>query len=71
MSDDPIYTPKLNKSTSKKIPEPEHLRKHKIWREKQIYIFYGSGRPIYKTVTENKHQYYTTTDGNVIGSYNS
>ena len=28
--------------------------KQKIWRKKQINIFYGSGRPLFKITTENQ-----------------
>jgi len=28
--------------------------KQKVWRKKQIAIFYGSGRPIFKITNENQ-----------------
>ena len=30
--------------------------KQEIWRQKQIYIFYGSGRPIFN-INEKKYAY--------------
>jgi|UniRef100_A0A6C0CJN6 hypothetical protein len=29
--------------------------KQEIWRQKQIYIFYGSGRPIFNINEKNMH----------------
>ena len=29
--------------------------KQKIWRQKQIFTYYGSGRPLFNTNTENYH----------------
>jgi hypothetical protein len=69
MSTDNIDKPKLVISIPKEVTEPEHVKKHKIWNEKQKNIFYVSGRPIYNTIIDKKHQYYTTTNGTVIGSY--
>ena len=39
-----------------KISELSPQEKQKIWRQKQIYIFYGSGRPIFNIHDANLHQ---------------
>ena len=30
-------------------------KKQEIWRQKQLYIFYGSGRPIFQMNKHNEH----------------
>lgn len=70
MSDD-NHAKDLKKGFEKKEePPPEHVIKHRIWREKQIQIFYKSGRPIYNCFRQANHLYYKTTTGTYIGSYN-
>jgi len=69
MSTDNIDKPKLVRSIPTEVAEPEHVKKHKIWIEKQKHLFYGSGRPIYNTIIDKKHHYHTTSNGTVVGSY--
>lgn len=37
------------------ISELSPQEKQEIWRQKQIYIFYGSGRPIFQINDKNLH----------------
>ena len=38
-----------------KISELSPKEKQEIWRQKQVYIFYGSGRPIFNINEKNMH----------------
>jgi len=38
-----------------KKSELSPIEKQEIWRQKQIYIFYGSGRPIFNINEKNMH----------------
>lgn len=46
---------------------PAHIRQQRIWREKQLMIFYRTGRPIFNTFIEKKHSYTTLANGVVVG----
>jgi hypothetical protein len=56
----------LNKNEE---PLPESVLKQRIWREKQLHIFYGSGRPIFNEIVEKKHIFYKNANGHLIGIY--
>lgn len=51
------------------IPVSESVLKQRKWREKQIKIFYKTGRPIYEGFRDKKHLFYKTPRGNYIGLY--
>uniref|UniRef100_A0A6C0BSD7 Uncharacterized protein n=1 Tax=viral metagenome TaxID=1070528 RepID=A0A6C0BSD7_9ZZZZ len=51
------------------IPISESILKQRKWREKQINIFYKSGRPIYEGFRDNKHLFYKTSRGYYVGLY--
>ena len=38
-----------------KISKLSSQEKQEIWRQKQVYIFYGSGRPIFNINEKNMH----------------
>ena len=51
------------------IPVSESVLKQRKWREKQINIFYKTGRPIYEDFRDKKHLFYKTQEGYYIGFY--
>jgi len=53
----------------KEEPFPENILKQRAWREKQVFIFYGSGRPIFNEIVERKHIFYKKINGPLIGMY--
>ena len=52
-----------------KKKKPRHILEQIKWREKQLKIYYYSGRPIHKTVIEKNHMYYTNELNHVKGFY--
>lgn len=61
-----IISPLLKK---KEPPTPEHILKHRVWRNKQINIFYNTGRPIFKNFKDNQHIFISNNNGYTIGMY--
>lgn len=48
---------------------PPNIKKQLIWRQKQIDIFYNTGRPIFKNLHDSNHIFFKKNNNKLIGSY--
>jgi hypothetical protein len=49
------------------IPQPEHIRKQRLWRKNQKSIFYETGRPIFDNFKNKNHIFCKLNNGKYVG----
>jgi hypothetical protein len=59
----------MNTINQEKKEKRKHIIEQEKWREKQLKLFYYSGRPIMNTFIEKKYMFYMNKKGYVKGFY--